>query len=1079
MTIDEYLRSWRQRRETIQQFSVDELLKECGFNDVHDCLRNCENDAPLLQAMHFVFSIFFLMNVIPDNLPDDNIREYVESFILSRNLLYNFNNNNQLENGLRDYFNYEIPRRTNGTRDIVYTRIRESGYSYMRFAQEICNKIHEYRNWDNVVNGITLTDAYGDRDEQNEIKVFFRSLNQNNFNEKFIELGYSNEFAENLKTRLSRRKADNTRAAFDFLETGVMMEFRNGQLYFSMPEIGSFNSDINSSITFEFQLKDLETKYCVYEKTNHGFRRVYMDRDIPVSGCISILRNGKNVLPSSLNFPMVIWDVQGRRIRNLKEILYLTPDTEYAIVPTALYRPDENLVQLFSDENDDSIQNFTLPTTIKGKTNQYILINSPTENFEINFGGLPLLDYTKIIPISPDRRRYRYFSAISHPFRDNFITANDSVQVSSGEEKTIIQLKEWKLPKTYLYKRCSLVINNKTYNNIVFFDQLLLDRINKATSGSYSIDESAEINFDNRVDCGFNPKVCTFEPGACQKEIFFQDLPIQLKVKREGAVLTVARQTVFPQARKNVIDIDIADFESAVFKYHQAPDDSLPYVRMTTEFSVNSNDEYRYYVAKHKFKSLENAFFYLLNIKRAYENTNIFSESNLASPMRFDIFLNIGDNYAGPYDIAYFVPKTRRDLLYQYIYERQSRNKSQRIQSDYSFRIVDKTLDVDVDYNASSVSHPISETVLLEQNRFLYCLPVEKQDGDFVKIPIDDNNRTIQGDVLKKTETVNIQAIFDGELQDSYGLIMFFVYERNGRCYRYSPGFFFKNRAYIPNDGLTSLQRALQECNIDELNREFSKEGNGLFIEKVFENAERINASHFFRMLFLTKQRKGNITSSFAFRSADYWIPKMFIPANGNQTVEQQRLLEHWDPELFGYEEIQKYLLPLVENNQSYMQQLQEYSAKPSLNSLYFYKYVKHFDSLANEITERYCRAVRDAVAQADSDLIRRVEFLIKLFCDNPRNLDDIQVLSDFSIKSIYELARRIHFWKKNPRLSNLNLHNMNDYYNSEQFFRDELLSWRKKSMKEGGFNALRNLLLLKIADFVRNDQDTKKILNQ
>ena len=249
------------RGYSLQNYPVDKLLKNFNAADYSSCLDKAKNNPELHNALAFVFSIYYLVNNLPKELPDD-IREYVEKEITEQGLPYELNNR-KLEEGLKKYFDYVLPHRLDGDRDIVYTRIREAGYSHLRFAQEICKKAVDENNWDKIVEKIQLVPAYGNADDIKEMKDFFLTLTQSNFEDSFISLGYSQKFAENLKKRLVTGK---NRTAWELLEADIEVEYRSGELYFVMPEEKFFPNEEEEEVKFIFQLADGEEKFCCYEK---------------------------------------------------------------------------------------------------------------------------------------------------------------------------------------------------------------------------------------------------------------------------------------------------------------------------------------------------------------------------------------------------------------------------------------------------------------------------------------------------------------------------------------------------------------------------------------------------------------------------------------------------------------------------------------------------------------------------------------------------------------------------------------------------------------------------------------------
>lgn len=1054
---------------SIQEFSLPELLQSCGFATKEQCLASCVSNGPLHAALNFVMSIYYLMRSTPEDLPD-NIRAYIENKIRNEwQLRYEFNNR-VLEDGLYRYFNYKIPCRANGDRDIVYTRIREAGYSYMRFAQEMCHQISpdaKNNTWEKIVDRVNLAEGYGSLEEISEIKAFFKTLTQENFNEKFMELGYSQEFASNLKKRLSNRQNNHT--ALDFLETGIGMEYRDDDLFFTMAENGTFNTN-SENVTFAFELNDQVIKYCNYVKTgdNNQFRRNYLDPDIPVSRCKFIHRNGINILPPSLYLPVILWDIDNKRIRNYKNGTNLTPHTRYAVIPTVLFRPNEDAVCLHSEEGTD--QNLTLPAVIQCQEEESVTIKTFHDEYQIRFGGGRLLDYDKILAISPDKRKYRYFSSEEHPFKDDFVSGKDSVTIALDNDDNNQKkfcLDKWEIPTDYLQKKCTISIKGKTFNNIVFWPRQTLAKLENATRDCYPIREKVHIAL------GTNARI-PFLPGHSQREIRIWGHPVLLTIHRSGACLSLAGKTFFLSSRQEIM-IDKKDFEDSRFTYYQGTDQGA-YERMTTEVVTTVNGAQLFYAAKHKLRLPESSL-NLLAIERIYEK---FTEREISLYM----FFNRGKNRQDlQYDKTALVP---RRSLSQIIFEGNGGNLGR----DWSFKfnIIDTTIAPVNNSCISSISHPIARVIAQQSDRFLYCLPVEKQDGAFITIPITGENSSVAcGTGLTLTETVNLSTVFDEDLQNTFGLLCFFVYKSNGICNRYSPGFFLRNPREVSQEGLSNLQKALQLRNIEMLHSEFSGEGHGEFIEKVFENAESINAAHFFDMFFNKIRQDGKYieSSSFAFRAADYWIPRLFT-VNGNQSSAQRRINQHWDPELFGYKELQRYLPETM--NEQIRQELASDINGLTMTSLHYYLLLKARTNLPDaEGQFKFFLQETFSTTQPAPFFHEKIVFLIRLFVDPRYRESNFEDLYENSIKAVDELARRIHCWKKNPHLSDINqmgwsqngrFDSNHPYYYTEQYFRGELVYWRTMSAQELGFGALRNLLLLKIALLASKDSETTDLFN-
>lgn len=357
---------------SIQTFPVEELLALRGHTSCHKLLEAVE-DHDLYAALAFVFSIYLLIQNIPEELPD-NIPGYVKEKINEWQLPYEFNNK-KLEKGLWEYFAYTLPRRKNEDRDIVYSRIREAGYSYLRFAQEICKQFagSSCEDWQKVVERVKLADAYGDVEEIEEIRNFFSKLTQNNFEESFVEKGYPATFAKHLKWRLAKAEGSGKRSAWNLLETGVEIECRENQLYFVMPEKGFFNSELKN-IAFTFRIKDLPPKYCCYRKKDFEYRRYHMDSNIPASQCQAILRDGsnENAMPEFLKEPIIIWDVEKKCHKKLESTIGLVAGREYILFATLSFQSGQDSVRLYEE---DTYEEISLPFSLSGDKKQVIVIS--------------------------------------------------------------------------------------------------------------------------------------------------------------------------------------------------------------------------------------------------------------------------------------------------------------------------------------------------------------------------------------------------------------------------------------------------------------------------------------------------------------------------------------------------------------------------------------------------------------------------------------------------------------------------------------------------------------------------------
>ena len=1081
--IENLLKTYRSIGNDIGIIKLDSLLelveRETGKRDFYaqaqaimGIIHNCfgQNSSCLKRTLSFLLAVHETKKQVLQNDDWNPDADWYSN--LRRNLLPNRNNEyQQLEEGLSIFFNYRLPRDKNGDRQVEYTIYRLAGIGHLRFAQAILRRFNDPNSSDWNLDSVFLADSYGN-DFQEQVRTFFKNIQGGNNAEVQEELeawgldeDFSAKIRDVLNTQINRNGTQRTLLAAIRGIAGIKVS--RGKPYLSLPQevdIASFVNPSNAEkIRVSFQLRGEGTKYAFYSKSGDGKKWILgFLEDIPLDQCLGIEIGNEDRTPDFMKYPFALVKIQDDeqysvKILNLKTCRCNTHD-RYRVFHTALFNEGQDSIELYQDDNPVE---FNLNRSFRF-TNAYELVFLCSgEEISIRpLANCVQLDYDEILDISPDKRRYKYFKQTSSP-----VLTDSDFTIRCADLQDLTHSNGSQLPNEYCWKSCTILTDGRTFNNIVFIPDQTIDVWKQQSAINRPMAETVELYFEDAV--------VTFESGETERDISVNGFDFRLKVRRHGVVFSVGDKKIELQrgVRNGLSYEDF--FESTLIFYPENQDDHL-----TIELSRVINGKTFYFFEKLELNENVPTIFRMNKMKQSW--------GSLAPEKDFTFWIFVHQNHLPDrYRVNFLEPligSQIRDYINENRYSARSRN------ADFFMDIqLLKNTRVSPPDDSGIWSHALP-ICYRNRNPKLYVVPVEDQLHEWIEIDTElkDGKQCICGeDIFKKPE-----------LEHSFGCLAFFVC-KNGFIQRTSPGFFVPPPASREDSRLTEFQKALVRLDIEQLNKVFSCNTEDVmrFCQKVFDRASFISACDFFNAIRNRLRENGQyiMPSGYVFRNADYWIPRYFCETD-NQTSEQYQVETYWDPELFGYEEMKRNLTTI------------QYSIpRIDQTSLFWVAAVKAAPLQAKEIIRNKCKMLWDElVSQGDSrDLsqLRKVQFLCGLFGKqetvHPHLFDDFNFsqnqgsisLDDYIyydwhqvFHSIYVLAKRIHEWKKCPKISTYEhwrtLNNRNDatqtYYHTEQYFRGELIYWR-----ENQFTLLRDLLMICIAGYALEDQETINIICQ
>lgn len=1081
--IADMLNSYRFIGNAIGTIKLDSLLelveRETGKGDFYEQAEAImgiiekyfdQNRAtPLKRTLSFLLAVHETKKQV---LQNDNWNPDADWYSnLRRNLLPNRNNEyQQLEEGLSSFFNYRLPRDKNGDRQVEYTIYRLAGIGHLRFAQAILRRFNDPNSNDWNLDSVFLADSYGN-DFQEQVRTFFKNIQGGNNAEVLEELeawgldeDFSAKIRDVLNTQINRNGTQRTLLAAIRGIAGIRVS--RGKPYLSLPQevdIASFVNPSNAEkIRVSFQLRGEDTKYAFYSKSGDGRKWILgFLEDIPLDQCLGIEIGNEDRTPDFMKYPFTLVKIQDEdqysvKILNLKTCRCNTHD-KYRVFRTALFNEGQDSIELYQD---DDLAEFELNSSFQFTDTDELVFRCSGEEISICPPvNCVQLDYDEILDISPDKRRYRYFKQTSS------LVLADSVFTISCECLPKLNLSNGsQLPVEYCWKNCTIQVEGRTFRNVVFIPDQTIDDWEEQTTKIRPMSEKVELIFQ-----GIS---VVFSPQETEAHVEIYGLSFRLRIRRQGVIFSVADTKMELQPGRDAQNrLSYEDFFESTMTFHPGAQDN----HLTIEFYREINGKLFYFLEKLELNQDVPTVFRMSKMKQHW------GSQAPEKDFKFQIFIHNTplNKKIHPNELMMF----NRFLLNENWQE--TRPKT----ADFFLSVsLLKDVPVEPPVTGDTWSHELP-ICYRDRNPKLYVVPVEHQLHEWIEVDteLEDGRQCISRGVLFQNEAVH----------DSFGCLAFFVCNNNGYVQRTSPGFFIPPPDSRDDCSLSEFQKALVRLDIKQLNKVFSRGGEDatVFCQKIFARSSSVVACCFFNAIRNKIRINGQYKepSGYVFRNADYWIPQYFRNTD-NQTSEQYQVETYWDPELFGYEEMKRNLKTIRYDIPQIMQ-----------TSLFWLAAVKEAPIPARGLIQVKCENLWKELVDSQGNFrklwqLRKIQFLCGLYGKQENipphffdNFDFVKTegviaIDDYSydwekvFHSICVLAKRIHEWKKCPKISAYEHwktpNERNDasqtYYYTEQYFRGELIYWR-----ENQFTPLRDLLLICIAGYALEDLEVLNIINQ